>query len=69
MMLNVTIGCAACGFSNTFRVNDCFDCTTLVCPKCRNEDCLSITSVSEIIQDNFKKQSILKRLRMIQEQS
>lgn len=69
MKLNVTIGCAACGFSTTFTVNDRFDCSTLSCPKCKNEDCLSITSVSEIIPENFKKQSILKRLRMIQEQS
>lgn len=67
MKLNVTIGCAACGFSDTLRVDSGFDCSDLVCPKCRNEDCLSITSVTEAANGNFRKQSILKRLRMIQD--
>lgn len=67
MKLEVTIGCAACGFSNKFKVNSNFDCSPLVCPKCKNEDCLSITSVSEISNENFKKQNILKRLQRIQQ--
>lgn len=67
MNFKITIGCAACGFTNTFKVDSGFNCSNLVCPKCRIEDCLSITSVSEFNGDNFKKQSIIKRLRMIQE--
>ena len=67
MKLIITVGCAACGFSDTFRVDYGLDCSDIVCPKCRNDDGLSITSVTESAGDNFKKQSILKRLRMIQE--
>lgn len=67
MKLEVTIGCAACGFSNKFNVAGNFDCSALTCPKCKNEDCLSITSVSEITPENFKKQNILKRLEMIRQ--
>lgn len=66
MKLNITIGCAACGFANTFKANYGFDCSNLVCPKCGNEDCLSITSVTESISKSFNKQNIQKRLRMIQ---
>jgi len=67
MNLEVTIGCAACGFSNTLKVNSKFDCTALICPSCKNEDCLSITSVSEIATESFKKKNILKRLQMIRQ--
>ena len=67
MKLKVTISCAACGFSDTLNVNSNIDCSTIICPKCKNEDCMSITSVSEITNDNFKKQNILKRLQMIQQ--
>jgi hypothetical protein len=68
MKFKATLSCAVCGFANTVNVNTGFDCSSLVCPKCKNEDCLSITSVSETSpEDIFKKQSILRRLRMIQE--
>lgn len=67
MKLEVTIGCAACGFSNKLSVISNFDCTSLICPKCMNEDCLSIISVSEITPENFNKQNILKRLQMIRQ--
>ncbi|MEN6314589.1 MAG: hypothetical protein ABFD25_10115 [Clostridiaceae bacterium] len=65
MKMKVTIGCAACGFSDTLNVNSAIDCSAIVCPKCGNEDCMSITSVSESADDNFKKPNVLKRLQMI----
>ena len=67
MKLEVTISCAACEFSSKISVNSNFDCSNLICPKCKNEDCLSITSVSEITPENFRKQNILKRLQMIRQ--
>mgnify|MGYP006949996781 CR=1 FL=1 len=67
MKFKVTIGCAACGYSNTVRADAIFDCSALMCPKCRNEDCMSVTAVKETIADAFKKQNILKRLEMIQD--
>ncbi len=67
MMLEVTIGCAACGFSNKLHVNSFFDCDSLVCPGCGNENCLSITSVTEEATSRFKKQNILQRLERIRE--
>ncbi len=67
MKFKVTLGCAACGFTNTVDADSGFDCSDLICPKCKNEDCLSITSVSEVSNESFKKHNILSRLRMIQE--
>lgn len=66
MRFKVTLGCAACGYSNSVEAHTMFDCSGLICPKCKNEDCLSITSVAETTADAFKKQNILKRLEMIQ---
>lgn len=66
MRFKVTLGCAACGYSDTIDADAMFDCSDLICPKCKNEDCLSITTVSEISDDAFKRQNILKRLKMIQ---
>ncbi|HEY8350826.1 MAG TPA: hypothetical protein PK767_01150 [Clostridiales bacterium] len=66
MKFKVTLGCAACGYSDTVEADTVFDCSGLVCPKCKNEDCLSITAVSETTADTFKKQNILQRLKMIQ---
>jgi len=67
MKLEFTIGCAACGFSKKVSVNSKLDCSTLICPKCKNEDCLSIISVSEIVTENFRNKDILKRLEMIRQ--
>jgi hypothetical protein len=66
MRFRVTLGCAACGNIDTVEADTVFDCSGLICPKCKNEDCLSITSVAETTADAFKKQNILKRLEMIQ---
>ncbi len=65
MKLEVTIGCAACGFSNKIRVDSFFDCDHLICPGCGNENCLSITSVTEEVPPVFKKQDLLQRLQRI----
>jgi len=65
MKLEVTIGCAACGFSSKFRVDTFFDCDSLICPGCGNEHCLSITSVTEVKASVFKEQSRLQRLQQI----
>jgi hypothetical protein len=67
MKLEVTIGCVVCGFSSKMNVDTNFDCSALVCPKCKNEDCLSITSASEISPENFRKENILKRLQTIRQ--
>ncbi len=66
MKFEVTLGCAACGYTNTVKADSGFDCSNLICPKCKNEDCLSITAVTEAAAEAFKKQNILKRLKMIQ---
>lgn len=65
MKMKVTIGCAACGFSDTLNVNSIIDCSVITCPKCGNDDCMSITSVSDSVSDNFRKLNVLKRLHMI----
>jgi hypothetical protein len=67
MKLEVTIGCIVCGFSSKTNVDSNFDCSSLVCPKCKNEDCLSITAASEISHENFKKENILRRLQTIRQ--
>ena len=67
MKFKVTLSCAACGFTNTVNADSGFDCSDLICPKCKTEDCISITSVVDMPDEGFKKQNILKRLRMIQE--
>ena len=67
MKLEITVGCAACGFSNKIHVDSYFDCDGLVCPGCRNENCLSITSVTEEEFSVFRKHNILQRLQKIQQ--
>ena len=67
MKLEVTIGCIVCGFTDKMTVNANFDCSALICPKCKNKDCLSITSASEIAPENFKKENIHKRLHTIRQ--
>ena len=54
MRFRVTLGCAACGNIDTVEADTVFDCSGLICPKCKNEDCLSITSVAETTADAFK---------------
>lgn len=67
MMLEVTIGCAACAFSDKIHVNSFFNCDDLICPGCGNEHCLSITSVTEEAAPCFKGQSNLQKLQRIRQ--
>gem|GEM_PF-809003 len=64
MDLNVTISCSTCNFSITQKVELPFDCDSIICPKCSNENCLSITKVHEE-SSMFNRKDIYKRLERI----
>lgn len=66
MKLNVTIGCSVCNFKSKNKVELPFDCDTLLCPRCHNENCLSIIKVLEE-PSMFNSQDVLKRLERMRD--
>ena len=66
MKLNVTIGCSVCNLKSRTKVELPFDCDTLLCPSCGNENCLSIIKVIEELS-MFNSQDILRRLQKMRD--
>jgi len=67
MKLDVTLGCAICGFKNKRDVMLPFDCDSLICPRCGESNCLSIISIAEDTRfpTNYSRQDSLRELEII----
>lgn len=66
MKLKVTIGCSICSFKNSYKVDLPFECDTMVCPHCRNDNTLSIIMVHDE-PSIFSRQDVQKRLERMRE--